>query len=52
MSDQGALATLLIQKGVITSAEYEREIMFAMEREVKNYGRRLSELTGRSITLA
>ena len=32
-SDQGALATLLIEKGVITKAEYFKALADAMERE-------------------
>lgn len=32
-SDQGALATLLIEKGVITEAEYFKALADAMERE-------------------
>jgi hypothetical protein len=32
-SDQGALATLLMEKGVITEAEYFKALADAMERE-------------------
>lgn len=32
-SDQGALATLLIEKGVITEAEYFKALADGMERE-------------------
>ena len=47
MSDQGALATLLIRKGIISSEEYIEEIRQAMIREVERY-----EATHPGITFA
>lgn len=37
MSDQGGLATLLIQKGIITIDEYEKTVADAMQREADRY---------------
>lgn len=37
MSDQGGLAALLIEKGIITLEEYKKAIADSMERERDNY---------------
>ena len=52
MSDLGAMATLLIEKGVFTHEEYTKALADAMEAEKAAYERRLSEHYGRSIKLA
>lgn len=53
LSDMGALARLLIQKGVISAAEYELTVMLGMEMEVRSYEAKISALTGGAkITLA
>ena len=49
--DSGALAELLIKKGVISEAEYLEAIAAGMEREAKNYEERLSRKLGTKITL-
>ncbi len=51
MSDHGALVTLLIEKGVITKAEYFEAVAAAMEREAANYEAEVSRLTERQVTL-
>jgi len=52
MVDQGALAKLLIAKGVFTEAEYLEALADAMEAEKHRYEEILSELLGKKITLA
>lgn len=52
LSDHGALANLLIKKGVITQEEYLEEIVEFMRREVRGYEARLSEKYQTKITLA
>lgn len=51
MVDHGALAKLLIDKGIITDAEYMKAIADAMEAEKAAYEKRLSEHFGKTITL-
>lgn len=51
MSDQAALAFLLIEKGVITRAEYIRAVADQAEREAAGYAEALSKHHGRPITL-
>lgn len=51
MSDQGALARLLIAKGVITEDEYTEAIAEGMRREVALYEQTLSKQLGRRVTL-
>lgn len=46
MSDHAALVKLLIQKGVITDAEYRAAIEDEMNREVRRYERRLGVTLG------
>lgn len=46
MSDLGGLATLLIEKGIITRDEYEKALADAMEREADSYRQRLAEHYG------
>jgi len=50
-SDQGALVSLLIKKGIFTEDEYLDEIVEFMQREVKAYEEGLSAHFGRPITL-
>ena len=52
MSDLGAMATLLIEKGVFTREEYVKALADAMEAEKAAYERRLSEHYVRPIKLA
>lgn len=52
MSDHQALAKLMIDKGIITMAEYEKAIADAMEAEVRRYEIHLLELLGMKVTLA
>lgn len=49
--DSGALAALLIAKGVITEVEYAEALAFGMEREVNTYEARLSAEYGMPVTL-
>jgi hypothetical protein len=51
MVDHGALAKLLIDKGIITQAEYLDALAAGMETEAKRYEDHLSELMGAKITL-
>lgn len=51
LSDHGGLVKLLIDKGVITEAEYFKAIADQMEFEKASYEKRLSEHFGRPITL-
>lgn len=52
MAEHGGLADLLIEKGIITEAEYREAVAAAMEREKERYEDILSERYGRKITLA
>lgn len=52
MCDHGALAKLLMDKGVITEGEYLRSIADAMEAEQGRYEQTLSELLGKPVSLA
>jgi hypothetical protein len=52
MSDHGSLAYLLVQKGVITEAEYLEAIADGIEREQKRYEQLLTDRFGTKITLA
>jgi glutamine synthetase len=51
-SDQGALAALLIEKGIFTEDEYIDALITFMEREVKSYEEYLSERLKAEIALA
>jgi hypothetical protein len=51
MSAHGALAHLLIKKGVITEDEYNAIMLDFMKREVAMCERELSEATGHTVTL-
>lgn len=51
MSDHGALAGLLIAKGVITEEEYLDAICDNLAEEVKSYERMLTKRMGADITL-
>lgn len=46
MCDQAALARLLVDKGLITQAEYEAAITAEMGREVERYEQWLTERLG------
>lgn len=46
MSDHGALAVLLLEKGIITEDEYNAKLLEFMEREVASYEKRLNVLFG------
>jgi len=52
MCDHAGLVRLLIEKGLITEAEYEAAITAEMGREVERYEAWLTERLGRPITLA
>lgn len=51
MSEHSALAKLLIDKGLITDAEYIKALTDAMEAEAEKYRSEISEHTGANITL-
>jgi hypothetical protein len=51
-SDHGALAELLIERGVFTLEDYEDALLRGLEREKARYERVLSERVGAKITLA
>jgi hypothetical protein len=51
MSDGGAIALLLMEKGVITQEEYLEAIGAGMSREVSLYEQELSRLLGTEIVL-
>lgn len=51
MADHGGLAKLLIDKGVITEAEYMDAITASMETEKARYEKHISDLVGKSVTL-
>ena len=52
MTENAALTTLLLEKGLLTAREVEERILLFLEKEVESYEARLSELTGGTITLA
>lgn len=45
-AEQGALAALLVRKGVITKEEYFEEMRLALNQELANYESMLSEILG------
>jgi hypothetical protein len=49
--DSGALAQLLIEKGIITREEYLKSLADAMEREANKYEKELSEFYSAEIKL-
>lgn len=51
MSDQGATASLLIEKGIITKEEYMTALANQMEKEALSYEKQLEEIFGIKITL-
>jgi hypothetical protein len=51
MSDHGALAKLLVDKGLISEEEYVTAIADGAEREQEAYEKFLSEHYGRKVTL-
>lgn len=52
LSDIGALARLLIARGLFTEAEYLAAVADAMEAEQKTYEATLSQLLGVKVSLA
>lgn len=52
MVSNGALVTLLIEKGVITQAEYYSALITAMRDEVQRYETELFQHIGVKVTLA
>ena len=52
MTENAALTTLLLEKGVLTAKEVEERILLFLEKEVESYQTRLSELTGGTVKLA
>jgi len=51
MVDSGALATLLMEKGVFTEEEYRKALAEGAEREAETYAARLSAQLGSRVTL-
>lgn len=51
MVNHGALASLLIEKGLITEAEYWDTLIEYAENEVANYETALSKLMGTEVSL-
>lgn len=51
MADHGSLARLLIEKGLITEAEYLKAIADGAERERDDVQRRLTEMYGLTVKL-
>ena len=51
MCDQAALVRLLMEKGIITQAEYTAAITDEMNREVERYEATLSARLGSKVTL-
>lgn len=52
MVDHSALVTLLIKNGIISKASYFEALADAMEEEKQRYEKHLTELLGKSVTLA
>ena len=52
LTENAALTTLLLEKGLLTARELEERILLFLEKEVESYQARLSELTGGTVTLA
>ncbi|HWS65684.1 MAG TPA: hypothetical protein VN325_23235 [Steroidobacteraceae bacterium] len=50
-AELGGLTKLLVDKGLITRAEYFSAIADGVEREKAEYEQRLSEITGAKVTL-
>jgi hypothetical protein len=51
MCDHSALAGLLIEKGLITEEEYFLALNCQLGKEVKEYERKITEVTGKPCTL-
>lgn len=51
LCDSGALAELLLAKGVFTEEEYLKAICTTLERDVKSYESKLEAIYGRKVTL-
>mgnify|MGYP001058149011 CR=1 FL=1 len=52
MADQGALAGLLIAKGIFTEEEYVEALVAGMQREVDGYEQKLSKKFSKPVHLA
>lgn len=52
LADAGALARLLLQKGVFTALEYYQMLVTVLEEEVARYTIRIERATGHKVTLA
>lgn len=52
MVDHAALAKILIDRGIITNAEYTKAVADMMETEKARYEKSLSDHFGKTITLA
>lgn len=52
MVNDVALATLLIEKGIITKPEYHEAVASAMEDEARRYEASISQRVGGKVTLA
>jgi len=46
MCEHGALASLLIEKGIITEDEYVDRMIYVLEKELQSYKDKAKELTG------
>lgn len=51
MVDSGALAGLLIEKGIITEEEYLEALNIGMQQEVDRYRQRIEEQVGGKVSL-
>lgn len=50
--ETSSLGRLLVEKGVFTWAEYWASIIVTLEADVASYEKKISEIVGRSVTLA
>lgn len=51
LADSGAVAELLIRKGVITREELYTELCNKLQKDVDSYTEKLEKLTGKKVTL-
>lgn len=51
MCESGALAELLIAKGVFTTEEYQDAILRMVEKDVRSYTAKLREILGTDVNL-
>lgn len=52
MIDCGAVAKLLVEKGIFTDEEYAEALAEMAEKDQKSYEEKLTEMTGIKVTLA